>query len=44
MPRDTEKGDRAKSLDALIRYSAPDFNGRERLLTTTSILMISTHA
>jgi predicted DNA-binding transcriptional regulator AlpA len=35
MPRDIEKGDRAKSLDAPIRHLARDFNGRERLLTTT---------
>jgi predicted DNA-binding transcriptional regulator AlpA len=35
MPRDIEKGDRAKSLDAPIRHLARDFNSRERLLTTT---------
>jgi predicted DNA-binding transcriptional regulator AlpA len=35
MPREVEKGDRAKSLDAPICHSALDFNGRERLLTTT---------
>ena len=35
MPREIEKGDRAKSLDAPICHSARDFNGRERLLTTT---------
>jgi predicted DNA-binding transcriptional regulator AlpA len=35
MPRDIEKGDRAKSLDAPICHLARDFNGRGRLLTTT---------
>jgi predicted DNA-binding transcriptional regulator AlpA len=35
MPREFEKGDRAKSLHAPICPSAPDFNGRGRLLTTT---------
>jgi predicted DNA-binding transcriptional regulator AlpA len=35
MPREIEKGDRAKSLDAPICPPAWDFNGRERLLTIT---------
>jgi hypothetical protein len=35
MPQEIEKGDRAKSLEAPICHSARDFNGRERLLTTT---------
>jgi hypothetical protein len=35
MPREILKGDRAKSLPAPTCQSAPDFNGRERLLTPT---------
>ena len=35
MPREIEKGDRAQSLHAPNCHSAPDFNGRERLLTPT---------
>jgi predicted DNA-binding transcriptional regulator AlpA len=41
MPRDIEKGDRAKSLDAPICHSARDFNGLLTIMETAKLLRVS---